>query len=87
MSSVDINTAKLAYKGETEADLLFNMAKAFGCRRIYKYANDFGDKITHTDYKIVMAPGDAQEQALFTSHLVHNVVLVFRDGRIVNENV
>jgi hypothetical protein len=87
MSSVDIRTAQSLYKGATEAEMLLNMAQAYGCRRIYKYANDFGDKVTHTDYKIVMSPGDAQEQALFNSPYVHNLVLVYRDGKIVNEKV
>jgi hypothetical protein len=87
MSSIDIKTAKLLYKGETEDDMLANMAKAHGCRLIYKYANDYGDKVTHTDYKIIMAPGDVQEQALLNTPLVHNVILVYRDGTIVNERV
>jgi hypothetical protein len=87
MSSIDIKTAKSLYKGETEADMLSNMAKAHGCRLIYKCANDYGDKVTHTDYKVIMAPGDAQEQALLNSPLVHNVILVYRDGTIVNERV
>jgi hypothetical protein len=87
MSSIDIKTAEKLYRGETEADMLSNMAKAYSCRLIYKYANDYGDKVTHTDYKVIMAPGDAQEQALLNSPLVHNVILVYRDGTIVNERV
>ena len=85
MSSIDINTAKTKYQGETESEMLSNMAKAYGCRLIYKYANDFGDKVTHTDYKIIMVPGDDQEQALLSSPYIHNLVLVYRDGLILNE--
>ena len=55
-NTIDIKTARSLYKGETEADMLAEMAKATGCRLIYKYANDFGDKVTHTDYVAVMAP-------------------------------
>jgi hypothetical protein len=87
MSSIDMKTAKLLYRGDTEAEMLYNMAKAHGCRLIYKYANDYGDRVTHTDYKVIMAPGDAQEQALLNTPLVHNVILVYRDGTIVNERV
>jgi hypothetical protein len=87
MSSIDIKTAQAQFKGATEAEMLSAMAQAYGCRLIYKYANDYGDKVTPTDYKVIMAPGDAQEQALFTSPYVHNLVLVYRDGRIVNEKV
>jgi hypothetical protein len=85
MSSEDIKSAKRLYKGDTEAEMLQNMAKAYGCRLIYKYANDHGDKITRTDYKVIMAPGDAMEQAFFNSPYVHNMVLVYKDGNIVNE--
>jgi len=87
MSSIDVKTARARYQGGTEAEMLHNMAKAFGCRLIYKYANDFGDKVTHTDYKVIMAPGDAQELALRKSPYVHNAVLVYRDGSIVSEKV
>jgi lactate dehydrogenase-like 2-hydroxyacid dehydrogenase len=75
------------YKGETEAEMLTEMAKATGCRLIYKYANDFGDKAAHTDYMVIMAPGDAQEQGLINSPFIHNLTLVFRDGEMVNEKV
>ena len=34
MSSIDIKTAKAAYKGATEDEMLHNMAKAYGCRRM-----------------------------------------------------
>ncbi len=87
MSSIDIQTAQSLYKGATEAETLAAMAQAHGCRLIYKYANDYGDKVTHTDYKVIMASGDAQEQALFSSPYVHNLVRVYRDGNIVNEKV
>lgn len=87
MSSVDIKTAQAQFNGATEAEMLAAMAQAYGCRLIYKYANDYGDRLTHTDYKVIMSPGDAQEQAMLTSPYVHNLVLVYRDGRIVNEKV
>ena len=87
MSSIEIKNARKTYKGTTEAETLCNMAKAWGCRLIYKYANDFGDKRTHTNYKVIMQPGDAQEQALLNSPEVHNIVLVYRDGSIVSEAV
>ena len=80
--SISIAAAKRSYGGATEEETLDNMAKATGCRRIYKYANDFGDKKTHTDYKRISRPGDPQETALFNSPFVHNVVLVYDDGKI-----
>jgi hypothetical protein len=87
MSSISINTANEKYKGETEAETLSNIAKAYGCRLIYQYANDFGDKVTPTDYKVIMAPGDDQEQVLFTSPYIHELTLIYRDGVLVNEKV
>lgn len=87
MTSITIENAQATYKGTTEAELLINMAKAWGCRLIYKYAHGFGDKITPTDYKIVMAPGDAQEQALLNSPYVYNLVLIYKDGKVVYEPV
>lgn len=87
MSSIDVATARRAYKGTTEAEMLCNMAKAHGCRLIYKYANDFGDKRTHTDYKIIMMPGDWMEQAFLNAPNGHNIVLVYKDGSIVNERI
>jgi len=85
--AIVIKTARSLYKGETEAEMLSEMAKATGCRLIYKYANDFGDKITYTDYMAVMTPGDAQEQGLIDSPFIHNLTLAFRDGEMVNEKV
>jgi hypothetical protein len=87
VSSIDIRTARATYGAEPEAETLKNMAAAHGCRLIYKYANDYGDKVTHTDYKVVMAPGDAQDRGFLNSPLVHNAVLVYVDGRIVSETV
>jgi len=54
MSSININTAKSIFGGEYEAEMLSNLAKAYGCRLNYKYANDYGGKVTHNDYKIIM---------------------------------
>lgn len=83
MSSISISSAKAVYGGETEEETLRNIARS-GARRIYKYANDFGDKVTHTDYKQISSPGDAQETALLSSPHVHNVVLVYDNGEVVN---
>ena len=85
MSSIDIKTAQQTYKAETEYEMLQKMAQAYGCRLIYKYANHYGDKLIPTDYKIIMVPGDAQEQAFLNSPLIHNAVLIYQDGNIVNE--
>lgn len=81
--SIKIETAKMVYGGATEKETLENMAKEVGCRRIYKYANDFGDKKTHTDYKRIPYPGHPQETALLNSDGVHNVVLVYDDGKVI----
>ena len=83
MSSISISSAKAVYGGETEEETIRNIAKS-GARRIYKYANDYGDKITHTDYKQIAAPGGAQEAEMLNSCYVHNVVLVYDDGEIMN---
>ena len=37
--------------GVTEAETAKNMAEAGGYWKVYKYANDYGDRQTHTDYK------------------------------------
>jgi hypothetical protein len=87
VSSVSMGTARELYGAEDEAGMLQNMAAAYGCRLIYKYANDFGDKVTHTDYKVVMAPGDDQDQGLRRSPYIHNLVLVYRDGEMVSEKI
>jgi hypothetical protein len=80
--SISIKQAREMYGGESEAETVLNLAKAGGYRRIYKYANHYGDKITHTDYKRIQSPGDPQERALFRSPYVHNVVLVYDDGKL-----
>ncbi len=80
--SISIDAARTSYGGQTEEETLENMAKACGCRRIYKYANDYGDRKTHTDYKRIPYPGHPQEVALVNSPYVHNVVLVYEDGKI-----
>lgn len=81
--SISIKSAKSVYGGDSEEETLRNIAKT-GFRRIYKYANDFGDKKTHTDYKKIPHPGHPQETALFSSPHVHNVVLVYDDGKVLN---
>lgn len=90
MSSIDIKTAKNKYGtgSETEDEMLSKMAKEYRCHLIYKFANDYGDKTTHTDYEIIMTPGDEQEQALFDSSLVHNLVLVYeKDEKKVSKKI
>lgn len=82
--SISIGSAKKQYGGATEEETIRKIAQAGGYRRIYKYANDFGDKVTHTDYKRISHPGDPQEKALFSSPYVHNVVLVYDDGKVMN---
>jgi hypothetical protein len=82
MSSVSIKSAKERYGGTTDAETISNMARAHNCYRVYKYANDYGDKVTHTDYKLVAS--DADEAALRSSNLVHNVALVYDRGKVVN---
>jgi hypothetical protein len=84
--SIPIKAARDSYGGATEAETLENMAKATGSRRIYKYANDFGDKKTHTDYKRIPYAGHPQETAMFNSPYVHNVLLVYEDGRGTQNN-
>lgn len=81
MSSVPIRSARESYGGTTEHETLVSMARSTGCFRIYRYANDYGDRTTHTDYKLVASESD--EKALFLSRLVHNAVLVYDRGRIV----
>lgn len=81
MSSVSITTAKAVYGGNDEAETLRNIAATYPSSRIYKYANDFGDRKTHTDYKIVRT--DAEENALLSSPHTHNCVLVYDGGKIV----
>lgn len=82
MSSVSIKSAKDRYGGTTEAETIANLARAHQAYRVYKYANDYGDRVTHTDYKLVAS--DADEAALRSSNLVHNVVLVYDRGKALN---
>jgi hypothetical protein len=82
--SISIKSAKEMYGGLTEEETIRNLAQSGPYRRIYKYANDYHDKITHTDYKRISYPGDPQEAALFASPYVHNVVLVYDDGEVIN---
>jgi len=87
MSSIDIKTATKTYGGSTEEEIVMNMAQKIGCYRIYKYANDFGDKKSHTDFKYIMNQQDPQEAALLRSPMVHNVVLVYDQGKIINKSI
>ncbi len=87
ISSIDTKRASAILKDATEAEMLSAMRRLTAAFSSINTPDDYGDKLTPTDYKVIMAPGDAQEQALFTSPYVHNLVLVYRDGRIVNEKV
>ena len=82
MSTISIASAINHYGGDTEGETLRRMADACGCKRIYKYANDFGDCVIPTDYKRIFC--DLDEKDMFTSPFVHNPVLVYDDGRILN---
>lgn len=82
MSSVSMKSAKERHGGTTEAETISSMARAHNCYRVYKYANDYGDKVTHTDYKLVAS--EADEVALRSSNLVHNVVLVYDRGKVLD---
>lgn len=81
--SISIKSAKELYGGATEEETIRKLAKSGGYRLIYKYANRYGDKVTHTDYKEIPYPGHPQEQALFSSPYVHNVVLVYDEGKVI----
>jgi len=85
MSSVSIRSAKELYGGATEGETIKNMVEAVGCYRVYKYANDYGDKVAYTDYTLVRSNDD--EKSLLTSVAVHNIRLVYDNGRIVHRVV
>jgi len=82
--SISIKNAQKLYGGATEEETIRKLAESDGYRRIYKYADNFGDKVTHTDYKRITYAGHPQEQALFSSPYVHNVVLVYDEGKVMN---
>ena len=75
MASISIKTAKELYGGTTESETAKKMAQAGGFQKIYKYANDYGDHKTHTDYKQIH--GGTDEEAFLRSRNIHNVVLVY----------
>lgn len=81
MSSLPINAAESIYGGNTgdEAAMLHKMAQANGYRWIYKYANDFGDRQTHTDFNGVKS--DAQRTEFLNAPMAHNRVLVYDNGK------
>lgn len=83
MSTLDL-TDVTPY-GETEELAITAYAKKWGIRRMYKVANDFGDKVTHTNFFSVKTP--QEEFGLFSSPYVHNIVLVFDDGEHVCQPV
>lgn len=75
MASISIKSAKELYGGATELETAKNMAEAGRFSKIYKYANDYGNRKTHTDYKQIR--GDSDEQEFLHSRNVHNIVLVY----------
>jgi hypothetical protein len=75
MSSMKISIAKSLYGGAGDTETLRSMAAKNGYTRIYSYANDFGDKITPTDFKGVR--NSAEEAAFLSAPGVHQRVLVF----------
>ncbi len=77
-----MKSAKNNYGGTSETETIANMARANHAYRVYKYANDYGDQVTHTDYALVTSGAD--EVALRSSPLVHNVLLVYDKGTVMN---
>jgi hypothetical protein len=75
MASISIKGAKELYGGATELETAKNMAEAGRFWKIYKYANDYGDRTTHTDYKQIR--GGSDEEEFLQSRNVHNVVLIY----------
>jgi hypothetical protein len=75
MSSISIKGAQELYGGANESETAKNMAEAGGYWKIYKYANDYGDHRTHTDYKQIS--GEAAETEFLRNRMVHNPVLVY----------
>ena len=69
----------------TDAETICRLAEGGNYLRVYKLANDYGDKVTHTNYYTCKDAGD--ERALFSSPLVHNVVLVYDHGQLVSRPV
>ena len=78
MASISIKGAKEHYGGATELETAKNMAEAGGFAKIYKYANAYGDRETHTDYKQIR--GGSDEDEFLHSRNVHNIVLVYSSG-------
>jgi hypothetical protein len=75
MSSISIEEANKHYRGSTEQETVQKMAEQGGYERIYKYANDYGDHSTHTDYKQLRSA--SEEEQFLRSPKVHNPVLVY----------
>lgn len=78
MSSISIETAKGLYGGSTELETAKNLAEAGGFSKVYKYANNYGDRKTHTDYKQIR--GGSDEAEFLRNRNVHNIVLVYSKG-------
>ena len=86
MSSIRIADAKDSYGGSTEAETIMEMAKHRRCDRIYRFANDFGNKRTPSDYAVVAVANSAEDTKYNGSSMVHSLVLVFDRGQLVNED-
>ncbi len=84
MGTWDISTARNMYPG-SEEETIRRLAEGGNCARIYKLANDYGDKVTHTNY--YLCADSSEELALFRSPLIHNVVLVYDRGMVVSQQV
>jgi len=84
MSSISIQAATAVYGGETLEETVRRMAAATGCKRIYIYANDYGDRLAHTDFFRVERPGD--EERVHSSATVHRLELVFDNGTFLPLN-
>jgi hypothetical protein len=84
MGSWDIGQAKNMYPG-SEEETIRQLAESGNYARIYKFANHYGDRMTHTNYYTCM---DSNEEiALFRSPRVHNVVLIYDRGKAVSQQV
>lgn len=80
-----LNLDQVVSAGEDEAEAIAALAERGNFIRMYKLANTYGDKKTHTNYYTVENAQD--EIALFSSPHVHNVVLVFDRGAAVYKPV
>jgi hypothetical protein len=78
MSSIGISDAKERYGGDTETEIIKNVAQRCGCYRIYKYSVD-GE--TYTVFKRIETPAD-EEALLRSSTTAIKPLLVFDRGTL-----